>query len=442
MERGRETEQRKRIAYMHMDMKKIILALLTASIIISSCDILDKYPHDAVSRDSVSEEDLELLYTGLYCYSQYKPGFEGYFQNDMTGGDFFRGGGSVWPDAPSWIKDFFLPTNGWIQVPYTGYYALLYQINSFIEVAEKAAQTDKVRQMLGVAYYFRALDYYNIVTKYRIAPLMRVTSNDPQPNSTEEALWAFVNEDLEKALAMCPEYSTKYYVSLQAAKALAARAYIAQGKKAEAVKLADELIADPLFALDDFSKIFRGEANSEVIFTFANLPEENGIKFAGEFLQPATIYVPVPEVIALFTDNDKRKSISITVDGSETVLNKYINKSSSDPIIISRLAEMYLISAEGKGLAGGGLARLNELRRARGLQDLSPAPKNEEEFIDAILAERRLEFLGEGFRWYDLVRTGRYMKKTGLPEKYTVFPIPQKQLDLNTVNLHQNELWK
>ena len=423
-------------------MKKIILALLTASIIISSCDILDKYPHDAVSRDSVSEEDLELLFTGLYCYSQYKPGFEGYFQNDMTGGDFFRGGGSVWPDAPSWIKDFFLPTNGWIQVPYTGYYALLYQINSFIEVAEKAAQTDKVRQMLGVAYYFRALDYYNIVTKYRIAPLMRVTSNDPQPNSTEEALWAFVNEDLEKALAMCPEYSTKYYVSLQAAKALAARAYIAQGKKVEAAKLADDLIADPLFALDDFTKIFRGEANSEVIFTFANLPEENGIKFAGEFLQPATIYVPVPEVIALFKDDDKRKSISITVDGSETVLNKYINKSSSDPIIISRLAEMYLISAEGKGLNGGGLARLNELRRARGLQDLSPAPKNEEEFIDAILAERRLEFLGEGFRWYDLVRTGRYMKKTGLPEKYTVFPIPQKQLDLNTVNLHQNELWK
>lgn len=423
-------------------MKKIILALLTASIIISSCDILDKYPHDAVSRDSVSEEDLELLYTGLYCYSQYKPGFEGYFQNDMTGGDFFRGGGSVWPDAPSWIKDFFLPTNGWIQVPYTGYYALLYQINSFIEVAEKAPQTDKVRQMLGVAYYFRALDYYNIVTKYRIAPLMRVTSNDPQPNSTEEALWAFVNEDLEKALAMCPEYSTKYYVSLQAAKALAARAYIAQGKKAEAAKLADDLIADPLFALDDFSKIFRGEANSEVIFTFANLPEENGIKFAGEFLQPATIYVPVPEVIALFKDDDKRKSISITVDGSETVLNKYINKSSSDPIIISRLAEMYLISAEGKGLNGGGLARLNELRRARGLQDLSPAPKNEEEFIDAILAERRLEFLGEGFRWYDLVRTGRYMKTTGLPEKYTVFPIPQRQLDLNTVNLQQNELWK
>lgn len=423
-------------------MKKIITALLAMSVIFSACDILDRYPHNAVSRDSVSEKDLELLYTGLYCYSQYKPSFEGYFQNDMAGGDFYRGGGSVWPDAPSWIKDCILVTSGWASGPYTGYYALLYQINSFIGAAENADQTEKVRSMLGGAYYFRALDYYNIVTKYRTAPLMRATTNAPQSNSTEQELWDLVNEDLDKAMAQCPEYTTKNYVSVQAAKALAARAYLAQGRKSEAAALADDLIADPLFSLDDFTRIFRGEANSEEIFTFSNLKEENGITFAGNFLQPATTYVPVPEVVKLFLPEDKRTSVSVEVDGSETVLNKYISKTTSDPIIISRLAEMYLISAEGNGLAGGGLARLNELRRARGLQDLSPAPKTEEEFIDAVLAERRLEFLGEGFRWYDLVRTGRYTKVTGLPEKYTVFPIPQREIDLNSGYLQQNELWK
>lgn len=423
-------------------MKKIITALLAVSVMFSACDILDRYPHNAVSRDSVSEKDLELLYTGLYCYSQYKPSFEGYFQNDMAGGDFYRGGGSVWPDAPSWIKDCILVTSGWASGPYTGYYALLYQINSFIGAAENADQTEKVRSMLGGAYYFRALDYYNIVTKYRTAPLMRVTTNAPQSNSTEQELWNLVNEDLDKAMAQCPEYTTKNYVSVQAAKALAARAYLAQGRKSEAAALADDLIADPLFSLDDFTRIFRGEANSEEIFTFSNLKEENGITFAGNFLQPATTYVPVPEVVKLFLPEDKRTSVSVEVDGSETVLNKYISKTTSDPIIISRLAEMYLISAEGNGLAGGGLARLNELRRARGLQDLSPAPKTEEEFIDAVLAERRLEFLGEGFRWYDLVRTGRYTKVTGLPEKYTVFPIPQREIDLNSGYLQQNELWK
>ncbi|MFA6858959.1 MAG: RagB/SusD family nutrient uptake outer membrane protein, partial [Bacteroidales bacterium] len=204
---------------------------------------------------------------------------------------------------------------------------------------------------------------------------------------------------------------------------------------------AEELIADPLFALADFDKIFRGEDNKEEIFTFANLKEENGITFAGNFIQPATIYVPTPETIAQFASDDKRASLSVASDGDETVLYKYISSSTTDPIIISRLSEMYLISAEGKGVSGGGLDRLNELRAFRGLANVKPAPTTDAQLLDAVLAERRLEFLGEGFRWYDLVRTGKYMEKTGLPEKYTVFPLPQRELDLNK-NLIQNTLWQ
>ena len=67
-------------------MKKIILALLTASIIISSCDILDKYPHDAVSRDSVSEEDLEQVFA---CVNNYLDP-EGIFIFDLKTIHYFR----------------------------------------------------------------------------------------------------------------------------------------------------------------------------------------------------------------------------------------------------------------------------------------------------------------------------------------------------------------
>ena len=98
---------------------------------------------------------------------------------------------------------------------------------------------------------------------------------------------------------------------------------------------------------------------------------------------------------------------------------------------------MYLISAEGQGLQGG-LDRLNELREFRGLQAVSPA--DEEEFLDAVLEERRLELFGEGFRWFDLVRTGRYEQKTGLGTKYTVLPIPARELTLNK-KLKQHPLW-
>ena len=79
--------------------------------------------------------------------------------------------------------------------------------------------------------------------------------------------------------------------------------------------------------------------------------------------------------------------------------------------MISRLAEMYLISAEAQGL-NGGLDRLNELREKRGLDRVSPG--KDADFLDAVLQERRLEFLAEGFRWYDLVRTGK-ARHEGLP---------------------------
>ena len=415
--------------------------LVCAAAVLSStsCDVLDRYPHNGVSRDNLSTDDLELLFTGLYCYAQYKPTFTGYFQNDMAGGDFTRGGGSSYATPQLWITDCMLPTNGWSSTPWVGYYAWLYQVNEFIYAAEQAPQTAKVKEMLGVAYYFRGLIYYNLTSKYRNVQILRKATNEKVPNSPESECWAFCEGDLENAIAMCPGFTSKNYVSRQAAMALMARVKLAQGKKAEAAELAEKVIADPAFALADFSQIFRGEENAEEIFTYSNDVEESGVNFAREFYQPATTYVPTREVINLFVTADKRMNISIMVDGDETVLNKYNNVTSTNPIIVSRLAEMYLIAAEGKELAFGGLERLNQLRAKRGLPAVNP--KSEDAFLDAILAERRLEFLGEGFRWFDLVRTGKHKEVLGMDDKYTVFPIPQTQIDLNS-NLVQNDLWK
>ena len=421
-------------------MKSIIYILLAAATFGAvSCNVLDQYPHNAVSRDNLSEDDLALLYTGLYCYSQYKPTFEGYFQNDMAGGDFTRGGGSKFATPELWIRDAILPTSGWSSTPWTGYYAWLYQVNEFITAAKKQENDPNVREMLGGAYFFRGLIYYNLVSKYRNVQILRQATNEPIANTNEAEGWAFVEENLSSAIEMLPNFTNKNYVSVQAAKAIMARAKIAQGKHAEAAALALEVIEDPAFALADFDLIFRGQDNKEEIFTFINDSEESGLNFASQFYQPATTYVPTSEVIDLFILADKRTSISVMVDGDETVLNKYNNINTTNPIIITRLAEMYLIAAEGLGTVGGGLQYLNTLREKRGLPAV--AAKNDTELLTAVLAERRLEFLGEGFRWFDLVRTGRFTSEVDLSEKYTVFPIPQRERDLNP-NLEQNELWK
>lgn len=423
-------------------MKKIIYTLIISTVTfgsLTSCDVLNQYPHNGVSRDNLTDEDLELLYTGLYCYSQYKPSFEGYFQNDMAGGDFTRGGGASFATPELWIKDAILPTSGWSATPWIGYYAWLYQVNEFITAAENRADDPNIREMLGGAYFFRGLIYYNLVSKYRNVQILRQATNEPIANTNEAEGWAFVEENLNNAISMCPNFVNKNYVSVQAAKALMARTLLAQGKKAEAADLAVELINDPAFGLEDFSMIFRGQDNKEEIFTFINSGEESGINFASQFYQPATTYVPTKEIIELYTSNDKRMNISVWADGDATVLNKYNNVSSTNPIIITRLAEMYLIAAEGKGIAGGGLKYLNTLREKRGLPAVNVS--NDTDLLTSVLHERRLEFLGEGFRWFDLVRTGRYTEELDLPEKYTVFPIPQRERDLNP-NLAQNELWK
>lgn len=423
-------------------MKKIIYTLIISTVTfgsLTSCDVLNQYPHNGVSRDNLTDEDLELLYTGLYCYSQYKPSFEGYFQNDMAGGDFTRGGGASFATPELWIKDAILPTTGWSATPWIGYYAWLYQVNEFITAAENRADDPNIREMLGGAYFFRGLIYYNLVSKYRNVQILRQATNEPIANTNEAEGWAFVEENLNNAISMCPNFVNKNYVSVQAAKALMARTLLAQGKKAEAADLAVELINDSAFGLEDFSLIFRGQDNKEEIFTFINSGEESGINFASQFYQPATTYVPTKEMIELYTSSDKRMNISVWADGDATVLNKYNNISSTNPIIITRLAEMYLIAAEGKGVAGGGLKYLNTLREKRGLPAVNVS--NDTDLLTAVLHERRLEFLGEGFRWFDLVRTGRFTEELDLPEKYTVFPIPQRERDLNP-NLAQNELWK
>ena len=423
-------------------MKKIIYTLIISTVTfgsLTSCDVLNQYPHNGVSRDNLTDEDLELLYTGLYCYSQYKPSFEGYFQNDMAGGDFTRGGGASFATPELWIKDAILPTTGWSATPWIGYYAWLYQVNEFITAAENRADDPNIREMLGGAYFFRGLIYYNLVSKYRNVQILRQATNEPIANTNEAEGWAFVEENLNNAISMCPNFVNKNYVSVQAAKALMARTLLAQGKKAEAADLAVEIINDSAFGLEDFSLIFRGQDNKEEIFTFINSGEESGINFASQFYQPATTYVPTKEMIELYTSSDKRMNISVWADGDATVLNKYNNVSSTNPIIITRLAEMYLIAAEGRGIAGGGLKYLNTLREKRGLPAVNVS--NDTDLLTAVLHERRLEFLGEGFRWFDLVRTGRFTEELDLPEKYTVFPIPQRERDLNP-NLAQNELWK
>ena len=142
------------------------------------------------------------------------------------------------------------------------------------------------------------------------------------------------------------------------------------------------------------------------------------------------------------------------------------NAGSTRPFVIAKFSEFYLIAAEAavKGATGSQSARdlVNVLRARAGrwnwsvnddaakvedhsaeLVALTPATID----IDYILDERLREYWGEGYRWFDLVRTQKWEERAG---KYTICdeyslnkktitrtiekyhylrPIPQGQLD-------------
>jgi hypothetical protein len=216
---------------------------------------------------------------------------------------------------------------------------------------------------------------------------------------------------------------------------------VSQKKYNDAATLAESLITSGKYHLDPFEKIFRKIQNAEVIFAFENNTEESNNGISNLFYSYAHsnkgsyLYRPSVFVLNMYEATDSRKAISIDNVGGNNVINKYPSgQGGKDPVIISRLAEMYLISAEAKGRALG-LSRLNELRTYRGLTSISPT--TDDAFIDAVLLERKKELLAEGFMYYDLVRTGKAISELGITTTQQRLPIPGTELRLNP-NLKQN----
>jgi hypothetical protein len=118
---------------------------------------------------------------------------------------------------------------------------------------------------------------------------------------------------------------------------------------------------------------------------------------------------------------------------------------------IYRFADALLIYAEAASQANAGpttlaLERLNMVRRraygqpptAPSAFDFTPATApTQQAFRDLVLRERAYEFLCEGKRWFDLVRTKtvkqviKEAKGIDVPDSFLLFAIPKNEIDNN-----------
>jgi hypothetical protein len=147
---------------------------------------------------------------------------------------------------------------------------------------------------------------------------------------------------------------------------------------------------------------------------------------------------------------DLRKAASMAssyLNGTTTVLERYPVKYRQNGIQfgdadidfpILRYADVLLMYAEAlteQNQPATAIPFINQVRTRAGLPN-KPTTLTQAETRLLIEAERRSEFAFEGHRWFDLVRTGRYLTvMTGkgylTKDFHKLFPVPQRERDLN-----------
>lgn len=302
-------------------------------------------------------------------------------------------------------------------------------------------------QLLGEAYFLRALVYFDLARGWGGVPLVLTPTRTKENGqgigrSTQAQTYDQVLADLTQAEALLPEGTTRNRAVQTTARALRARLHLYRQQWAEAEAYATQVIGSSNYSLvTPYRAISTAPFLSrESIFelTFSN-SDANSMwnnwfpsALGGQFN-----FQPVPAAITLLNDptmGGTRSALlaTTTIAGSPVTYGNLYSRSAQrdDPSYVLRLAEQYLIRAEARAKQGkltAALADLNAVRSRAGVPASTAATA--EQLLLAIENERRVEFAFEADRWFDLVRTGRAGAVLGVTDQRRwLFPLPFNDL--------------
>ena len=454
-------------------MKRIYNILIIAACMLgaSSCKkILDVVSPNEVGDDGIfsSVDGLRNARIGMYNTLQNRNYYGGYFplftecytDNGTTGGyDVID------------LNDIAARTVGtaniYVQQSYNAIYNTIYTANKIINNIDNVPglDADERDNTLAEAYFVRALAEFDLLRtwgehwdKSSAYGISVVTSTDAPEQavarSTVEASYQQIFTDLDQAIGLFNSDQGNQYASANAAKALLARVYLYHGDNTEAADMAMQVIDDGsfgLFGAEDFTKIYTEKKTSESIFELVfdaqNTSSFNTATYLrDDALRSDVIFIANADLQTFFDNrpDDGRSAlldfenndVSIQPDGRTQKYRGETTKDNSAYII--RLAEMYLIHAEATGRSSAGLASLNTLRTSRGMEALQLADvPTADDYLLAILDERRAELNFEGQRLSDLARLG--LIETYLGEGVNpIMPIPAREISATNGVVEQN----
>ncbi len=455
--------------------KNILCAVLTVTVLAISCtDRLEIGPISNVGSGNFykTKSDIEQAvvasYDALQDEGQYK--FNFMFLMEIRADDAFVESPTNSGGAQGDIDLFQItPGNSRIEDSWNSCYKGIQRCNIVLNrIGDIDMDATLKNTRSGEVKFLRALTYFNLVRLWGNVPLVTSETGDPFElfsigRTPVSDVYKQIIKDLTEAVSQLPSTNGVGRATKGAAQTLLGKVYLTQKNWDDAVTV---LSAVSGYSLNSKFEDNFGSANengSESIFE-VQFQAGNGegsifpnqvapVGSADELLKGIGSQrgenIPSNSLFNSFETGDLRKdaSIGILANGTTRYAKKLIEVPVADQdsnlnFIVLRYADVLLMLAEAlneQNYASGGRAfeLINQIRTRAGLSSFTSTDlPDQASFRNAVLNERRHEFVSENHRWFDLVRTSRAISTLNastssfkVSSHQLIYPVPLSALD-------------
>lgn len=481
----------KKLKIQRHNSSKIIIAVLVFFSTLSCSKLLDEEPVDRLATTNFykTEADANAAVNAIYNPIRGQYGSTEYGGQFTPQEDYSAGTGIYLPLSLYVMNSASISrTDG----AWRSFYRAINHANMALKYIPPIDMDEtKKNALLAEAHFLRAWCYRNLVWSWGGVPIRaEPTEKADQAGGARASVAevnAFIIEDLQFAETNLPNTPalagkpTKW-----AAKTMLADIYLTNEQWEEARDKADEVITSSGYSLvkvtvpADFELLFGPTAitSSEDIFSI-KYTRTVGSEIAQQYAQPNSAYssggygsfygLPTYPLLRDWDKDDLRYKFNIYTSYPRKPDGVIVPAPATAPLLfgkfkdqnfapshgndypIYRFADALLIYAEAASQANNAptalaLERLNMIRRrAYGLDPAVPSAKDyamadaptKEAFRALVIKERAYEFLCEGKRWFDLVRTKtvkqviKDAKGIDVPDSFLLFAIPKNEIDNN-----------
>ncbi|MCK0159059.1 RagB/SusD family nutrient uptake outer membrane protein [Allomuricauda sp. F6463D] len=369
------------------------------------------------------------------------------------------------------LEDFsWTSTDGFVGSIWENCYEGIFYANTVLDIIDEVLyDSESLKSVrIGEMKFIRGFLYDHLTTMYGAVPLV-LTIDDPtnafdDTRTSVEEIYEQIENDLLDAIDLLPKNNSTGRANEYAARAILAKHYMKRQLFGQAEDQLEIIVDSQQYELAPIDELFgvENEGNDEDIFSVQYASDldgrSEGSRFHYLFTQPDDqggmgAMAMESSLYDLYETDDLRRDF-INESNNVYYLDKWTPSPSSDRSdggdnhYVVRYADILLLYAECLNendktpLAGTYLDLVRDRANLEGTTATDKASMR-----SAIALERRLELVGEGHRWVDLLRTGSAISTMNTffqneNKSITVEPIrllsPLPQAEVDITEMEQN----